>query len=227
MAVRIRQKLEVLLQDLEQGGFKVHSVELLTGAPGRDIDIHLQNSVVLKWDVTTKSIWAEGPSRAARKIERFLYAVCEGSWFERTEAIQRRRLTIYLRKTSREASAKFSAQRKIISAQVAVQSRIIAAKTAAKSRIIGAQVAAQTRVISAQVAAHSRQIGGKMAVAAERHGRELAVTLVQKSARVRNQWGTFIAVRAPRLARYFTPATTAVVQPAALPSPASDTRPSS
>lgn len=217
MAVRIRQSPESLVQCLELGGYKVHSVEKIAGAPGRDIDIRLQNSVVLKWDSCTKTIWAEGPSRTScRKIESFLHKICEGHWLEKLEAIQRRRLMIYLDKTSRRASAQLAAQSKIVSAKVAAQSKVVSAKLAAQSRIVARHVAVRGRILAANLAVQSRIASENFAVKSRlvahvvaeqsaRRSRELGTLLAKKTAHQRYQLANYLATRAPRFARFFDP----------------------
>ncbi len=173
MAVRIRLPLESLVQNLDLGGYKVEAVHQITGAPGRDVDIFLQNRLTLKWDTCTKTIWAEGPSsRACRNIEAFLHAVCEGDWLERMEAIQRRRLMLYVRKTGSKAAQQFSQQRKVIGAKVAEHSKIVAAKVAAQSKIVSAKMAAQSRTLPGRIAAQSKVLAAHSKVLAAKTAAE-------------------------------------------------------
>ena len=72
MAVRYEGDLPSLVHALQQRGYRIRSAERIAGAPGRTADIELENDVVVRWDAYSLAIWAEGPTPAAARVERYL-----------------------------------------------------------------------------------------------------------------------------------------------------------
>jgi hypothetical protein len=109
MAVKFRSDLEALLRDLDQGGYRVESVEAISGACGRSVDIHLTNRVVVSWDYYTESIWAEGPATASLRTEKYLKRIYEGGWLIRLWALNRVRCLTAVRTFRQSVTAKLLA----------------------------------------------------------------------------------------------------------------------
>lgn len=89
MAVKFRNTLDALLHDLQAGGYSVQSVEEISGARGRCVDVVLENEVVVSWDRYTESIWTEGPSPRARRVESYLRCLYQSNWATRQWTRQR------------------------------------------------------------------------------------------------------------------------------------------